>query len=135
MIKRWTDDAWADYVWWQGQDRKTLKRINALIRDIERDPFSGLGKPEPLRYDLSGTWSSASTRPTASCTPWPATSLRFTRRRTTTRAAMAGPSPVRGLPPICPLWPRAAARSHPKNPRRAPAAYAHGRMRPLGDVL
>ncbi len=57
MIKRWTDDAWADYVWWQGQDRKTLKRINALISDIERDPFSGLGKPEPLRYDLSGTWS------------------------------------------------------------------------------
>lgn len=57
MIKRWTDDAWADYVWWQGQDRKTLKRINALIRDIERDPFSGLGKPGPLRYDLSGTWS------------------------------------------------------------------------------
>lgn len=57
MIKRWTDDAWADYVWWRGPDRKTLKRINALIRDIERDPFSGLGKPEPLRYDLSGTWS------------------------------------------------------------------------------
>ena len=53
----WTDDAWADYLWWQGQDRKTLKRINALIRDIQRDPFSGIGKPEPLRFELAGTWS------------------------------------------------------------------------------
>lgn len=57
MIKAWTDDAWADYLWWQEHDRKVLRRINQLLRDIERDPFSGLGKPEPLRYELAGTWS------------------------------------------------------------------------------
>lgn len=57
MIKAWTDDAWADYLWWQEHDRKTLRRINQLLRDIERDPFAGLGKPEPLRYELAGTWS------------------------------------------------------------------------------
>lgn len=57
MIKRWTDAAWMDYVWWQGQDRKTLKRINQLVEAIERDPFDGIGKPEPLRGVLSGTWS------------------------------------------------------------------------------
>jgi len=51
------DRAWADYLCWQQHDRKILKRINALIRDIERDLFSGLGKPEPLKYDLSGFWS------------------------------------------------------------------------------
>ena len=53
----WTDDAWADYLWWQGQDRKTLKRINALIRDIQRDPFSGIGKPDSLRFELADAWS------------------------------------------------------------------------------
>lgn len=57
MIKAWTDDAWADYLWWQEHDKKTLRRINQLVRDIERDPFSGLGKPEPLRYELAGAWS------------------------------------------------------------------------------
>lgn len=57
MIKAWTDDAWEDYVWWQGQDRKTLRRINQLIRDIDRDPFGGIGKPEPLRHEYSGLWS------------------------------------------------------------------------------
>ena len=57
MIKAWTEDAWNDYLWWQAHDKKTLKRINQLIRDIERDPFSGLGKPEALRYKLSGMWS------------------------------------------------------------------------------
>lgn len=41
MIKLWTDEAWADYLYWQGEDRKTLKRINLLIKDIERDPFDG----------------------------------------------------------------------------------------------
>lgn len=50
-------DAWEDYVYWQGQDRKTLKRINALIRDAQREPFEGLGKPEPLKGNLSGYWS------------------------------------------------------------------------------
>lgn len=57
MIKAWTDDAWEDYLWWQGQDRKTLRRINQLVRDIERDPFGGIGKPEPLRHEYSGLWS------------------------------------------------------------------------------
>ncbi len=57
MIKAWTDDAWNDYLWWQAHDKRALKRINQLIRDIERDPFSGLGKPEALRYELSGMWS------------------------------------------------------------------------------
>lgn len=57
MIKSWTDAAWADYVWWQSQDRKTLKRINQLIKDIDREPFDGIGKPEPLKDDLSGLWS------------------------------------------------------------------------------
>lgn len=53
----WTAAAWADYVYWQGQDRKTLKRINALIQDALRNPFEGIGKPEPLRESLSGFWS------------------------------------------------------------------------------
>lgn len=52
-----TPAAWADYVWWQGQDRKTLKRINTLLDACARDPFAGIGKPEPLRGDLSGFWS------------------------------------------------------------------------------
>ncbi|HWJ94022.1 MAG TPA: Txe/YoeB family addiction module toxin [Telluria sp.] len=54
---RFTDDAWNSYVYWQTQDKKTLKRINELIRDAQRDPFSGIGKPEPLKYALSGCWS------------------------------------------------------------------------------
>ncbi len=53
----WTAAAWEDYVWWQGQDRKTLKRINLLIMDTLRHPFEGIGKPEPLRENLSGFWS------------------------------------------------------------------------------
>ncbi len=53
----WTDEAWADYVYWQTQDRKTLKRINKIIEDIKRSPFTGIGKPEPLRENLSGFWS------------------------------------------------------------------------------
>lgn len=53
----WTVAAWEDYLWWQGQDRKTLKRINLLIGDTLRQPFEGIGKPEPLRENLSGFWS------------------------------------------------------------------------------
>ena len=53
----WTSAAWSDYVYWQGQDRKTLKRINAMIQDAMRNPFDGIGKPEPLRENLSGFWS------------------------------------------------------------------------------
>jgi toxin YoeB len=50
-------DAWNDYLYWQGQDKKTLKRINSLIIEATRTPFEGTGKPEPLRGDLSGYWS------------------------------------------------------------------------------
>lgn len=57
MKKIWHDDAWADYLYWQSQDRKTLKRINLLLQDIERNGYSGLGKPEPLKGDYSGWWS------------------------------------------------------------------------------
>ncbi len=59
MIKvlSWTKESWADYVYWQGQDRKTLKRINKLIEDTKRSPFIGIGKPEPLKENLSGFWS------------------------------------------------------------------------------
>lgn len=51
------EQAWADYLFWQKTDAKTVKRINTLIRDIARDPFEGIGKPEPLRHALSGYWS------------------------------------------------------------------------------
>jgi len=51
------EDAWHDYLYWQTQDRKTLKRINQIIKDIQRNPFDGIGKPEPLKFDLSGLWS------------------------------------------------------------------------------
>ena len=57
MKKLWHDSAWADYEYWQTQDRKTLRRVNTLIRDIERNGYSGMGKPEPLRGNLSGWWS------------------------------------------------------------------------------
>ncbi|MDA8336438.1 MAG: Txe/YoeB family addiction module toxin [Peptococcaceae bacterium] len=57
MEKLWTDKAWEDYLYWQNQDRKTLNRINQLIKDIERNGYEGIGKPEPLRGDLSGWWS------------------------------------------------------------------------------
>ena len=53
----WEDRAWEDYLYWQVQDKKTLKRINALISDIKREPFEGIGKPEPLKGKLSGYWS------------------------------------------------------------------------------
>lgn len=53
----WTDEAWADYVYWQGQDKKTLKRINRLINEVKRSAFTGIGKPEPLKENLSGFWS------------------------------------------------------------------------------
>lgn len=51
------DDAWQDYLYWQKIDKQALKRINQLIKDIQRNPFEGLGKPEPLRFDMSGLWS------------------------------------------------------------------------------
>ncbi|BDR53824.1 Txe/YoeB family addiction module toxin [Bombiscardovia nodaiensis] len=57
MILAWTEDAWADYCYWQSQERKTLKRINALITDTSRHPSTGIGKPEPLKWGLEGAWS------------------------------------------------------------------------------
>ncbi|MBE0470807.1 MAG: Txe/YoeB family addiction module toxin [Methyloprofundus sp.] len=53
----WTDEAWNSYVYWQTQDKKTLKRINKLITDVQRSPFDGIGKPEHLKENLSGFWS------------------------------------------------------------------------------
>lgn len=58
MINSWSDDAWADYLYWQDQgQKKIVKKINKIIKDIDRHPFEGLGKPEPLQYNLSGKWS------------------------------------------------------------------------------
>jgi toxin YoeB len=52
-----TDDAWEDYLYWQQTDKKTLRKINQLLKDIQRTPFSGIGKPEPLKHQLQGCWS------------------------------------------------------------------------------
>ena len=57
MKKVWFDEAWQDYLWWQGHDGKTLRRINLLIQDIERGGYGGIGKPEALKKNLSGFWS------------------------------------------------------------------------------
>ena len=54
---QFAEEGFADYLYWQMQDKKTLKRINQLIRDIERNPFEGLGKAEPLQGNLAGWWS------------------------------------------------------------------------------
>ena len=51
------DHAWDDYLYWQKTDKKMVKRINSLIKDIQRSPFEGIGKPEPLKHALSGYWS------------------------------------------------------------------------------
>ena len=52
-----SDEAWEDYLYWQKQDRKMVERINKLIHEVKRDPFSGVGKPEPLKHALAGFWS------------------------------------------------------------------------------
>ncbi|MCL4101416.1 toxin YoeB [Fibrobacter sp. UWH9] len=57
MKKNWFDKAWEDYLYWQSQDKKTLKRINQLLKDVERSAEDGIGKPEPLKGKLSGFWS------------------------------------------------------------------------------
>ena len=57
MIKLFSDIAWEDYTSWIDEDRKIMKKINTLLKDVERNPFEGLGKPEPLRNELSGYWS------------------------------------------------------------------------------
>jgi len=53
----WADEAWEDYIYWQQNDKKVLKKINTLIKDIKREPFNGLGEPEPLKYNWSGYFS------------------------------------------------------------------------------
>ena len=92
----WTDAAWSDYVYWQGQDKKTLKRINTLIRDVLRTPFAGIGKPEALKENLSGVLVSENRRNTPArlrrdrypcddhCLP---VSLRLSRLKRATRRA------------------------------------------------
>ena len=57
MILSWAENAWEDYLYWQQTDKKTLKRINTLIKDIKRNAFAGLGDPEPLKHNWSGYWS------------------------------------------------------------------------------
>lgn len=57
MLKKWYDEAWEDYLYWQGQDKKTLRKINSLIREIDRNGYNCTGKPEPLKGNLSGCWS------------------------------------------------------------------------------
>ena len=57
MKKIWDDFAWEDYLYWQNQDKKVLKRINQLLQDIDRNGYKGIGKPEPLKGNLQGYWS------------------------------------------------------------------------------
>ena len=52
-----TENAWEDYLYWQNMDRKIVKKINGLVKEIKRNPFTGSGRPEPLKYDLAGKWS------------------------------------------------------------------------------
>jgi len=57
MILSWAEHAWQDYLYWQATDKKALKRINLLIKDIKRQPFNGIEEPEPLKHNWSGFWS------------------------------------------------------------------------------
>jgi len=57
MIISWAEKAWEDYLYWQANNKKTLQRINLLIKEVKRHPFSGIGEPEPLRHNWSGYWS------------------------------------------------------------------------------
>ncbi|MEX0810840.1 MAG: Txe/YoeB family addiction module toxin [Chitinophagales bacterium] len=57
MLLTFTENAWDDYQYWQKNNKKFCKKINALIKDIKRNPYEGLGKPEPLKFDLAGYWS------------------------------------------------------------------------------
>lgn len=57
MNKSWHDDAWEDYLYWQKQDKKTLKRINQILKDIDRNGYEGIAKPEALSKNLTGYWS------------------------------------------------------------------------------
>jgi len=57
MTLSFSDDAWDDYLYWQSKDKRVLKKLNKLIKEIQRSPFEGLGEPEPLKYNWSGYWS------------------------------------------------------------------------------
>jgi len=57
MILTFTENAWDDYLYWQKMDKKIIKKINGLIKEIQRTPFEGAGRPEQLKYDLAGFWS------------------------------------------------------------------------------
>jgi toxin YoeB len=57
MILCWASNGWDDYLYWQKQDKKVLKRINTLIKDMMRNPYDGIGDPEPLKHNWSGYWS------------------------------------------------------------------------------
>ena len=57
MNKLFTENGWEDYMYWQLTDKKMVKKINSIIKDIERNPYEGIGKPEPLRFDLAGLWN------------------------------------------------------------------------------
>ena len=57
MVRTFTENAWEDYTYWQAVDKKIVKKINELIKAIQRTPFEGIGKPEPLKFDLAGYWS------------------------------------------------------------------------------
>lgn len=57
MKLTWSEEAWEDYLYWQDTDKKTVKKINALLKDASRTPFEGKGKPEPLKHNLAGFWS------------------------------------------------------------------------------
>lgn len=57
MLLCWADEEWDDYLYWQQTDKKALKRVNELVKDIKRNPFEGIGKPEPLKHQWSGYWS------------------------------------------------------------------------------
>jgi len=54
---KWADEAWEDYLWWHKHDRRLYERVNKLIEEIRKDPFRGIGKPEPLRHQYAGCWS------------------------------------------------------------------------------
>ncbi len=57
MKLTFSDDAWEDYLYWQKQDKRMVERVNKLAKEVQREPFSGVGKPEPLKHALSGFWS------------------------------------------------------------------------------
>lgn len=57
MVITFTKNAWEDYLYWQNTDKKIVKKINELIKDIQQNPFAGIGKPEALKFDLMGYWS------------------------------------------------------------------------------